>query len=154
MPSHIFLDLDGVCEYLRILMKKRSPSSLESLSYREQQILVSVSRRKEATTHEVVSDIPDNPSYSSIRKIMEIMVEKGLLSYRRKGLRYLYEPVLDLSQAQNSALTRLVQSLFNNSPASAVATLLRSDDLKISPEELDQLKNLIAQKATETKKTK
>lgn len=85
---------------------------------------------------------------------MEIMVEKRLLSYRRKGLRYVYSPVLELSQAQSSALTRLVQVLFNNSPVAAVATILQSQDLTISSDELEQIKKLIAEKASEAKKAK
>ncbi len=48
---------------------------------------------------------------------------------------------------RSSALSRIVRSLFGTgSPVSVVAALLDSSDLKISVQELDQLKVLIADK--------
>lgn len=83
---------------------------------------------------------------------MQIMVEKGLLKHRRIGLKYVYEPVMEVSQARTSALARVVKSLFNNSPASAIAAMLESKDLRISQSELEQLKQQIAKKSAQTSK--
>ena len=55
---------------------------------------------------------------------------------------------------RGSALSRLVKSLFDNSPVSVVAALLDSRELKISADELIQLKALITQKEAEAKRTK
>jgi predicted transcriptional regulator len=131
-----------------------STPTFQHLSRREQQILSSIYARKSATTHEVLSDIPDQPGYSSIRKIMQIMVEKGLLTYRRAGLTYVYEAVNEVSKTQQSALTRLVQSLFNSSPSAVVATMLEAKDLDISASELEQMKELISRKSAEIKHQK
>jgi predicted transcriptional regulator len=133
-------------------MTKKNQSDLHRLSQREQQILSSVLKRKRASTHDVLEDIPDSPSYSSVRKIMEIMVKKGLLRFRREGLKYVYEPVMEISDAKILSLTRLIQLLFHNSPVDAVATMFASEELKMSLDDLNQIKQMIAKKAAETEK--
>jgi predicted transcriptional regulator len=85
---------------------------------------------------------------------MRILTEKGLLKHRRAGLKYLFEPVVAARHARTTALSRLMRSLFNNSPVSMVAALLDSNELKISSDELRQLKVLIAQKEAETRRPK
>ena len=132
--------------------KNRPLLNFPNLSRREQQIISAIYARKTSTTQQVVEDISDSSSYSSIRKIMQIMVQKGLLKYRRVGLKYVYEPVMEISQAQSSALVRVVKSLFNNSPASAIAAMLESKDLRISQAELEELKQQIAKKSAQTSK--
>ena len=134
-------------------MAKNHPLlNFPNLSRREQQIISAIYARKTSTTQQVLEDISDSSSYSSIRKIMQIMVQKGLLKYRRVGLKYVYEPVMEISQAQTSALVRVVKSLFNNSPASAIAAMLDSKDLRISQAELEELKQQIAKKSAQTSK--
>ena len=113
-----------------------------------------VYERGSATSVEVLADLPDPPSYSAVRALMRILAEKGLLKYRRVGLKYLFEPVVAAGQVRGSALSRLVQSLFNNSPVSVVAAVLDSSELKISAAELKQLKALIAQKEAQNRQGK
>jgi predicted transcriptional regulator len=85
---------------------------------------------------------------------MRILTEKGLLRHRRAGLKYVFEPVVAASHARTSALSRLMQSLFNNPQISVVAALLDCNELKISSGELRQLKALIAQKEAQTRRSK
>ena len=107
-----------------------------------------------ATSADVLAAVPDPPSYSSMRALMRILVEKGLLKHRRVGLRYVFEPVVTAGRVRASALSRLMRSLFDNSPVSVVAALLDSKELKISADELAQLKALIAQKEAQAKRAK
>ena len=133
---------------------KASREALSQLSRRERQIMEIVYERGSATSVEVLADLPDPPSYSAVRALMRILAEKGLLKYRRVGLKYLFEPVVAAGQVRGSALSRLVQSLFNNSPVSVVAAVLDSSELKISAAELKQLKALIAQKEAQNRQGK
>ena len=134
--------------------KKASSEPLARLSRRERQIMEIVYARGSATSAEVLDALPDPPSYSAVRALMRILAEKGLLKYRRVGLKYVFEPVVAAGRMRASALSRLMQSLFNNSPVSVVAALLDSSELKISTEELKQLKALIAQREARTKGAK
>ena len=129
-----------------MVQKKSPPEPLAHLSRRERQIMEIVYARGSATSAEVLSALPDPPSYSTVRALMRILAEKGLLKHRRAGLKYVFEPVVKAGRVRASALSRLMQSLFNNSPVSVVAALLDSSELDISADELGQLKALIAEK--------
>ena len=134
--------------------KKASQEPLARLSRRERQIMDIVYARGTATSVDVLEALPDPPSYSAVRALMRILAEKGLLKHRRVGLKYVFEPVVAAGQMRASALSRLMQSLFNNSPVSVVAALLDSNELKISTEELKQLKALIAQREARANRVK
>jgi predicted transcriptional regulator len=134
--------------------KKASSEPLARLSRRERQIMEIVYSRSSATSADVLEALPDPPSYSAVRALMRILAEKGLLKHRRVGLKYVFEPVVAAGRMRDSALSRLMQSLFNNSPVSVVAALLDSSELKISTEELKQLKTIIAQREARTKGAK
>jgi len=137
-----------------MVQKKSTPEPLAHLSRREREIMEIVYARGTATSAEVLEAMSDPPGYSAVRAMMRILAEKRLLKHRRVGLKYVFEPVVAASRARVSALSRLVHSLFNNSPVSVVAALLDSDELKISADELSELKALIAQKEAQAKRAK
>jgi predicted transcriptional regulator len=126
--------------------KKTAAESLARLSRRERQIMDIVYARGTATSSEVLDAMIDPPSYSAVRALMRILTEKGLLKHKRVGLKYVFEPVVAAEKARVSALSRLMHTLFDNSPVSVVAALLDSKELNITDAELQQLKQLIAQK--------
>jgi BlaI family penicillinase repressor len=134
--------------------KPWSTEVLAGLSRRERQIMEIVYARGAASSVEVRTLLPDPPSYSAVRAQMRILVEKGRLKFRRVGLKYVFEPTVPAARARQSALSRVVRSFFNNSPVSVVATLLDSKELDISEKELRQLKALIAEKQTESKRSR
>jgi BlaI family penicillinase repressor len=111
------------------------------LSRRETQIMDVIFQLGEATAADIVERLPDPPSYSSIRALLTILEEKGHLTHRREGARYIYNPTLSADKAKQSALSHLVKTFFSGSPQQVVATLLSTNDL--SPEDLDELAKLI-----------
>jgi predicted transcriptional regulator len=111
------------------------------LSRRETQIMDVIFQLGEATAADIVERLPDPPSYSSIRALLTILEEKGHLTHRREGARYIYNPTLSADKAKQSALSHLVKTFFSGSPQQVVATLLSTSDL--SPEDLDELAKLI-----------
>lgn len=137
-------------------MAKGKPDQeiLARLSRRERQIMEIVYARGSATSAEVLASVSDPPSYSAMRALMRILVEKGLLKHRRAGLKYVFEPVVTAGRMRASALSRLMKSLFDNSPVSVVAALLDSRELEISADELSQLRALIKQKEARARRAK
>ena len=63
----------------------------EHLSRRERQIMDVIYQKGKATAAEVMDQIPDAPSYSAVRALMRILVEKGHLSYALSGNRYIFK---------------------------------------------------------------
>jgi predicted transcriptional regulator len=81
-------------------------------------------RRRRAAVEEIRSELPDAPSPSSVRKLLEIMIERGLLGREYDGPRYVYFPAVKPEDASRSALKQLVRTFFDNSTGSAMAALL------------------------------
>ncbi|MEM6543684.1 MAG: BlaI/MecI/CopY family transcriptional regulator [Pseudomonadota bacterium] len=113
------------------------------LSRRERQIIDVVLERGECSAREIHSSISDAPSYSSVRALLSILVDKGHLVHRSDGPRYLYSLAESRVKAQGSALNRLIKVFFRGSRAAAVTALLGDDGAQLTDDELDELSRLI-----------
>jgi predicted transcriptional regulator len=116
----------------------------DPLSRRERQIMDVIWRAGRATATEIHERLPDAPSYSAVRALLAVLVNKGHLRHERDGKRYVYEPLASQEKAGKSALRRLLSTFFNNSPANLVATLL--DPKELDSDELLRIRKLIDQK--------
>ena len=115
------------------------------LSRRERQIMDVLFQRGFATVAEVLDDLPDPPSYSSVRATLRVLEGKGHVRHRQEGLRYLFVPTLAPEKAKRSALEHLLRIFFDGSTERAVATLLDLSASRMSEAELDRLAGLIDQ---------
>jgi BlaI family penicillinase repressor len=113
------------------------------LTRRENQIMEILYRRRRATVEEIRAELPDAPSPSSVRKLLDIMIDRGLLAREYDGPRFVYFPAAKPEDASRSALKQLVRTFFNDSPGSAMAALLDSPSTRLSPAEYRQLSNLL-----------
>jgi predicted transcriptional regulator len=125
-------------------MLKKQHNPLAGLSRRERQIMEVLYRRGRATVAEVQAGIPDAPSYSAVRALLRVLEEKGHARHEEEGPRYVYLPCVPRTEARKSALRHMVRTIFEGSPAEAVAALLGDADTRLSTEELTELARLIA----------
>ena len=116
----------------------------QPLSRRERQIMDVIYRLGHATAQEVVDNLPDPPSYSAVRGLLRILEDKGHVSHRQDGPRYVYRPTVPREKARESALKQVVRTFFQDSPEQAVAALLDLSAARLKDEELDRLAALIA----------
>jgi predicted transcriptional regulator len=114
-----------------------------ALTRRESQIMEILHRRRRATVEEIRAELPDAPSPSSVRKLLDIMIERGLLAREYDGPRFTYFPTVTPEQASRSALRQLVRTFFDNSPGSAIAALLDITSAPLSVEEYQRLSRLL-----------
>jgi predicted transcriptional regulator len=119
------------------------------LSRRERQIMDVIYRRGRATAAEVLADLPDPPGYSAVRAMLRLLEDKGLLRHEEDGPRYVFMPTLPREKARRIELRRMLQTFFDGSTVQAVAALLDLQEDKLSPADLDRLKQLIDQAKTE-----
>ena len=117
----------------------------ENLSRRERQILDVIHARGEATAADVLEGMADPPSYSSVRALLRIMEDKGMVKHREDGPRYVYLPTVTKAKASRSALQKVLHTFFDGSLANAVAALVDSKDGKLSPDELKRLESIVKQ---------
>jgi predicted transcriptional regulator len=103
-----------------------------------------VIRRGRASAAEVLADLPDPPSYSSVRSMLKLLEEKGYLAHEWDGPRHAYRPTGSPELLRRSAVRHLLRTFFSNSMESAVAAMLGAGEKPPSEDELKRLTKLIA----------
>jgi BlaI family transcriptional regulator, penicillinase repressor len=123
-------------------MRKKETTQL---SRRERQIMDVIYARGKGSVSDVLDALPDPPSYSSVRALLRVLVDKGHLRYAEEAGRYIYSPVRSRGRAAREALRQVLHTFYGGSAAKTVAALLdiSSDDL--SEAELDSLTKMIEQ---------
>jgi predicted transcriptional regulator len=112
------------------------------LTRRESQIMEILYRRRRATVEDLRTELPEAPSPSSVRKLLDIMIDRGLVGREYDGPRFAYFPAVHPDEASRSALAQLVRTFFNGSSGSVVAALLESSS-SLSDAEYTRLSGLL-----------
>lgn len=115
-----------------------------SLSRRERQVMDALHRLGEATVSDLVDGVDDDVTYSAVRAVLRALREKGRVSYREEGPRYVYFPSEPRERARSRALRHVVRTFFDGSPEAAAAALLRMSDLEIDQDTLERIEDRIA----------
>jgi predicted transcriptional regulator len=123
----------------------RASDPASHLGKRERQIMEVVYRRGRATVSDVLSDLPDPPSYSSVRAMLRYLEDKGHLQHEEDGPRYVYLPTAPKQEVRKSALGHVVRTFFDGSVSSVVAALIESGPL--TSEEYERLSRLLDEAA-------
>jgi BlaI family penicillinase repressor len=118
---------------------------LQALGPRERQIMNILFRRGRATATDVQDDLGEPVSNSAVRGMLRLLGEKGLVNYEQDGPRYVYSPVIRPDAARRSALEHLVDTFFESSNSSAIATLLDMSREPLSDGEYERLSELLEQ---------
>ena len=79
--------------------------------------------------------------YTSTLKLMQIMVEKGLLVRDESQMKHVYSAAAEESKTKSYLLDRFVDSMYNGSASQLMMQLLGNK--KTSKKELDQIRELI-----------
>jgi predicted transcriptional regulator len=121
-------------------MSKRAPLDL---GRRERQIMEAVYARGKASVAEVLADLPDQPSYSTVRAILNTLEKKGHLRRKKSGKKFLYLPTLSREKARRSAMSNMLATFFSGSAAQAMSSLMEMNEKDLSEEELAGLSKMI-----------
>jgi predicted transcriptional regulator len=119
-----------------------------NLTRREAQIMAILHRRRRATVEEIRAELPDAPTPSSVRKLLDIMIDRRLLGREYDGPRFVYFPAATPEDASRSALQQLVRTFFDDSPGSAAAALLDMADAPLPDDEYKRLSALLKRRRT------
>ena len=114
-----------------------------NLSRRERQILEVIFRNGRATAQDVLAQLPDPPTYTSVRGLLRVLETKGHVRHEEEDGRYVYFPTMTRQRAAKSVLRNVVSTFFDNSPSAAMAALLGGQK-SFSEEELDRLQELVS----------
>lgn len=118
-------------------------NELPGLSRREREVMDIVHEAGTATAAQIRERMAEPPTYSAVRSVLRILVNKGHLVSEQDGARYLYSPTVPASRARLSAMRHVVKTFFGGSVEGAVATLLELEDARLSREERARIEALI-----------
>jgi BlaI family transcriptional regulator, penicillinase repressor len=123
----------------------RKKRDAPELARRERQIMDAIFQLGEATVSEVLEQLPDPPSYSSVRTIIRKIEAKGLLTHRQDGKRYVYRAKQSRETASRTALQKLMDVFFSGSAPDTVAAIMDVSAKSLDPEDLDRISQIIEQ---------
>lgn len=115
--------------------KKPTPAELE--------ILQVLWRKGPATVRAVHEELGAETGYTTILKLMQIMIEKGLLKRDTAERSHTYEPAIPEEQTQKRLVHDLIEKAFRGSARALVLQALSSR--KTSREELAEIRRAIEQ---------
>ena len=118
-------------------------SELPQLSRRERELMDIVHELGAATSAQIRERMAAPPTDAAVRSVLRILVNKGHLTSRQDGVRYVYSPCVPISRVRRSALRHVVRTFFGGSVEGAVAALLELEDTGPTPEERARLRAII-----------
>jgi predicted transcriptional regulator len=97
----------------------------------------------EGTVADVMKELPDGRdlAYTSVSTILRILEQKEILKVRKQGRGHVYIPVLTKSGYEASAVTEVVDRVFEGAPVLLVKQLL--DSGKVSDADLAEMKEIL-----------
>jgi predicted transcriptional regulator len=116
---------------------------LSKLPPRERQIVDILYQRGALAVSDICEALPVQLSGSAVRAMLKRLEDKGFVQRKDSDRGYLYTPVVSETAAKKSALSEIVKTFFNGSPASAASALLgMSGGLK--EDEIEEIERMIA----------
>jgi predicted transcriptional regulator len=101
--------------------------------------------RGPSTVRQIAEQMGREAGYTTILKLLQIMTEKRLVARDESSRTHIYQAAYTQDQTERQLVTDLLDRVFDGSAAKLVLQALASN--KASPEELEEIKKLIATKA-------
>lgn len=101
----------------------------------------------EGSVRDVLAALPEgrNMAYTTASTLIRIMEKKGYVKSRKSGKSHIYTPALSKETYESRTLGHMVTKLFDNTPVSLVARLIKDENL--SPEELAEIRKLLTERS-------
>ena len=109
----------------------------------ELEILQVLWEKQKATVREVHEILAENKDvgYTTTLKLMQIMYDKGLVRRDESSKTHIYEPLASREKTQKQLVSRMIDTLFQGSPAQLVMQALGQH--KTSAGELEEIQRLL-----------
>jgi len=111
----------------------------------ELEVLQVIWERGPSTVREVMNALNhDRPrAYTSVMSLMNVMVEKGLLTQKPKGRAFVYSARISQTRTQSEIVQDLLSRVFDGSASALVTHLL--EQARPDSEELDEIRKTISE---------
>jgi predicted transcriptional regulator len=118
------------------------PRKSPTLTQAELRLMEVLWERGPATVHQLLEDIPAEPSlaYNSVLTTIRILEKKGYVKHAKDGRAHIYMPVMGRKEATRFEVRNLVSRFFKDSHELLLLNIL--EDKNIDAEELKRLARL------------
>jgi BlaI family penicillinase repressor len=109
----------------------------------ELEILQVIWKRGQCTVRDVHEELAKNKDagYTTTLKLMQIMHDKGLVERDTTAKTHLYKAIITREQAQQTALDKIISTVFKGSTSDLVIQALGHH--RASPDEIDAIKSYL-----------
>jgi BlaI family transcriptional regulator, penicillinase repressor len=111
------------------------------LSDRELDVMAVLWARGSGTVAEVRELLGDPLAYTTVLTVLRTLEEKRFVGHEEEGKAHRYRPLVARERAGRSALSRMIEKLFEGSPELLVTQLV--SDRRLSAEEIRRLKRIL-----------
>lgn len=115
-----------------------------SFSDRELDVMSVLWEKGSGTVREVKNEIEDDLAYTTILTVCQTLEDKGHVRHEEEGRAYRYYPLVEQSEAGQTALGKIVEKIFLGSSEMALAQLVSERD--ISSDELERMRAMLAER--------
>lgn len=123
----------------------------KNLTDTEQAIMQILWRNGESSVKEITAQFSQTKptAYTTMQTMCKILADKGYAEFRKDGRAFLYSAKLTEKEAQQSALTTLLNKFFGGSSQLLTQHLMEESDVDLKT--LQQLQDKIDQKSNQSK---
>ncbi len=100
--------------------------------------------RGEATVRQIQAELPDPPTDMAVRRLLQILEEKGHLRRRTQGREVVYLPKQSKARAGTNALQHVLNVFFGGAMDEALASHFASKEA-LTDDQLQRMQELIQQ---------
>lgn len=125
-------------------MAKREKGALTKLELKLMQVIW---RQGESTVADVQAALDDEPAYTTVQTVLNILERKGKLKRTRQGRAFVYRAAVTEESATSGALRDLIERVFGGSTEDLVMSLIRSK--QIDAKKLAKLSKKLAEREKE-----
>jgi predicted transcriptional regulator len=111
---------------------------------RELDVMNALWDRGPSTVAEVRKALEVELAYTTVLTILRILEDKGYVAHAAEGRAHRYRPLVERTEARDSALRRLTARLFGGSPELLLTRLV--EDEQISDDDLRRMKDLLIER--------
>jgi predicted transcriptional regulator len=94
-----------------------------------------------ATVAEVRDRLPDELAYTTVLTVLRTLEDKGHVGHEEEGKAHRYRPLVERQQAGQSAIARLMSTVFRGAPELLLTQLV--SDRTLSEAELKRLRKVL-----------
>lgn len=131
-------------------MSRPRPRPRPKLTNRELDVMSILWRRGSGTVAEVRDALSDALAYTSVLWVLQTLEEKGFVRHEQEGRAYRYVPLLEPEDEGASALSRILDKVFDGSAELLLARLV--DEQRLSDGELRRMRELLDRRLSKGKR--